>query len=849
MWPSFDSFSRFECLNSIVTESVPGIHTQGSDPMMKARCCSLVCLFWFILLGFGGDRWAMGPLLSGRPPSYPVDRGRNGGPSSNGINGIDGFIYEKLTQNGLSPSPSTDRANLIRRVYLTVLGVPPSAAALDRFISDKAPNAYERLLDRVLASPRFGERWAQHWLDVIRFAETWGFETNAFRDQAYHYRNWLIEALNSDLSFDRFVLEQIAGDVLGVDAATGFLVAGPANLPGQIGKDIESQRQARQDELDEVVRTVSEGFWGLTVGCARCHDHKFDPIPQQDYYALQAVFSGLRYGQRRLRGDENRRWAERIPVAELAVERAKAGRLALQKQWRLAPSIDPAQQEHRFAALDLVAVRMRIKATANGGAPSLHELEVWSATDPGKNLALASQGSVASASSYTLNANQSRHPDNLIDGKMEFPWVANAAGEAWVQVTFSNSMSVDRIVWRRGDGSFPVDYVIEGQRLDGEWVRIGDVSDRMLHLDDRRQGEEVKLSGVSKEGIADILRANAVLNRSVVEHRRLVAGPQVFAGYFQAPEETFRLHRGDPMQRREVVAPNVPALFDSLSLDVAASDEDRRLALAGSITDKNNPLAWRVMVNRVWQHYFGTGLVKTPSDFGYQGADPSHPELLDWLVRTWQESGGHFKSLHRLILRSAVFRQDSRSRELGMAKDADSRWLWRFPPRLLEAEALRDAILSVSGELNLEMFGEGFNFFHNRGGLADYRPKAKFGPAELRRMIYSTKMRMTSVEIFGAFNCPDAGQMTAVRSQSITPIQALNLFNGSFVTDQASVFARRVTAETVEPEGQVRLAVRNALSREATKAQLSVLVPLAQSHGLVAVCRVLFNSNDFVMLQ
>ncbi len=819
-------------------------HTHQPDPTMKARFCSLVLLCCSILYALGGEPWAWGPLVSEVPPPLPDEWGHNG---------IDGFIYRGLQQHGLQPSPSTDRANLIRRVYLAVHGMPPSVAELDRFVSDYSPDAYQRLLDRVLTSPRVGERWAQHWLDVIRFAETWGFETNSFRDQAYHYRNWLIEALNDDISFDRFVMAQMAGDVIGVDAATGFLVAGPANLPGQIGKDIESQRQARQDELDEVVRTVSEGFWGLTVGCARCHDHKFDPIPQRDYYALQAVFSGLRYGHRRLRGDENRRWAQRIPAAELAVEQAKEQRLTLQKQWRLAPSINPAQQEHRFAALDLKALRMKIKATANGGAASLHELEVWSATDSEQNVALASLGGVASASSYTLNANQSRHPDNLIDGKATFPWVADLAGEAWVQVTFSGVKRINRIVWRQGGGSFPVDYEIEGQSENGEWRSLGNVSGRMPHLEDRRQADKVMLSGVSEEGVSEILRANASLNRNLAERRRLAAGPQVFAGFFQTPDETFRLHRGDPMRRREPVAPNAPTLFDSLRLESSASDETRRLALARAITDRNNPLAWRVMVNRVWQHYFGNGLVKTPSDFGYQGADASHPELLDWLVRRWQESGGRFKSLHRLILSSAVFRQDSRSQEAGMASDADSVWLWRFPPRLLEAEALRDGILAVSGELNLEMYGEGFNFFHNRGGLADYRPKTSFGAAELRRMIYSTKLRMTTVDTFGAFNCPDAGQMTALRSQSITPIQALNLFNGPFIADQANVFAERIVSlvgSKAEPlEGQVRLAARIALARELSDAQLSVLLPLARSHGLAAVCRVLFNSNEFVLLH
>jgi hypothetical protein len=767
-----------------------------------------------------------------------------------GSNAVDSFISEKLIERGLTPSQPTDRATLIRRVHLTVLGLPPSPDEIDVFLNDTAPDAYNRLLDRVLSSPRFGERWAQHWMDVIRFAETWGFETNAFREQAYHYRNWLIEFLNDDLPFERFVMEQIAGDATGVDAATGFLVAGPANLPGQIGKDIESQRQARQDELDEVIKTVSEGFWGLTVACARCHDHKFDPIPQRDYYALQAVFSGLRYGHRRLRGEENLRWAQGLPATRAKLEGLRDEREAKRQRWNLRPSINSASQEHSFAKRTTDAIRIVINATANGGAPSLHEVEVWSSEEESRNVALALNGGKPTASSYSLNANQSRHPDNLVDGRAEFPWVADASGPAWVQIQLPGLASINRVIWKQGGASFPVDYQIELINADGEWEPVADPYDQMLHLDDRRALDSIRLNGVEPEAISEILRLNREITQTEAERRRLTAGPQVFAGFFQTPENTFKLRRGDPMQRREAIGPDLPSLFGSLNLGAESKDLDRRIALARSIASHDRPLAWRVMVNRTWQHYFGTGLVKTPSDFGFRGGDPSHPELLDWLVRRWQESGGNFKSLHRLILGSVTFQQAGQSRSKALSIDAESRWLWRFPPRLLEAESLRDAILSASGNLNLKMFGEGFNFFHNRGGLSDYRPKVDFGEEEFRRMVYSTKMRMTSVEIFGAFNCPDAGQMTAARSQSVTPIQALNLFNSQFVVTQAKAFSDRVISTSsgdLNESGQS--AIRIAFGREATAEELAELVDLAAEHGLESVCRVLLNASDFVMLR
>jgi hypothetical protein len=535
--------------------TVTGIRlTEHNTRIIHVMLVRLFSVLLFAVSAFhcsAEESWAFRSLDSAPKPP-PI--------ASWGGNAVDSFISEKLREHGLTPSQPTDRATLIRRVHLTVLGLPPSPGEVNEFLNDADPNAYGRLIDRVLSSPRFGERWAQHWMDVIRFAETWGFETNAFREQAYHYRNWLIEFLNDDLPFERFVMEQIAGDSTGVDAATGFLVAGPANLPGQIGKDIESQRQARQDELDEVIKTVSEGFWGLTVACARCHDHKFDPIPQRDYYALQAVFSGLRYGHRRLRGEENLRWAEGLPAARAKLEGLRNEREARRQQWNLGPSIISASQEHSFAKRKTDAVRIEINATANGGAASLHEVEVWSSEEESQNVALASNGGSASASSYSLNANQSRHPDNLVDGKTEFPWVADVSGSAWVQIQFPHPFSIRRVIWKQGGKSFPVDYQIKVKNAIGDWETVADPYDRLLHLNDRRPVDSIRLDGVESEAISQILRLNREITETETERRRLAAGPQVFAGFFQAPEDTFLLRRGDPMQRREAIGPDSPSM-------------------------------------------------------------------------------------------------------------------------------------------------------------------------------------------------------------------------------------------------------------------------------------------------
>ncbi|MCH2385999.1 MAG: DUF1549 domain-containing protein, partial [Pedosphaera sp.] len=339
---------------------------------------------------------------------------------------IDFFIGQKLREKKLTFSAEADRVTLLRRVTLDLTGLPPSPAEVRAFVRDARPTdeAFMEGVDRLLASPRHGERWAQHWLDVIRWAETVGFETNGERAEAWHYRDWVIHALNADLPYDKFLRDQLAGDITGADAALGFLVAGPANLPGQVGRDEEAMRSARQDELDEVIRTVSQGLFGLTIGCARCHDHKFDPILQRDYYGMQAVFAGLRYGNRRLRGAQNDEWTSQVPAKQKQLADLKTKLETQRGQLELRKPLDSVHSDE-FAPVTARAIRMNIRATANGSAASLYEFEAW--TTDGTNAALASGGARPSASSFAL-ANQTRHFENLTDGSVDrrqaFPWVA-----------------------------------------------------------------------------------------------------------------------------------------------------------------------------------------------------------------------------------------------------------------------------------------------------------------------------------------------------------------------------------------------------------------------------------------
>ncbi len=769
---------------------------------------------------------------------------------------IDAAIESRLSGVGLTLNPRADRRTLIRRLTLDLTGLPPSPEEVERFVADAEPRAYELLVDRLLASPRYGERWAQHWLDVIRWAETVGFETNAVRPNAWPYRDWVIAALNADKPYDEFIFEQIAGDTVGVDAALGFLVAGPANLPGQIGRDEAAMRSARQEELDEVLRTVGQGVLGLTIGCARCHDHKFDPIKQRDYYSMQAIFAGLRYGNRRHRGPENDAWATRIPTADKKQTTARTALESLRTEHGLRQPLANVQIE-RFSPVEAQSIRMRILATQNGAAASLYEFEVWSAgnsDESSQNIALATNGSRVSASSFALQ-NQSRHFDNLVDGSVDkrqsYPWIAKHAGPAWLRIDFAEPTRIDRVVWHRGS-SMPAEYEIEVLPADtSEWREVAHARDRLPGIQDTRKADDITLTTLdldAKRAIVEQLRA---LRSAQNELARLSAGPQVYAASFVAdPEKTHLLRRGDPMQRGDEVAPAIPSMFGQIEIAPDGAEPERRLALARHLTKPRHPLTARVIVNRVWQHHFGTGLVATSSDFGYMGAEPSHPELLDWLAGKFVAEGWSLKKLHRLILSSATYKQSSRPRKEALKIDADSRLLWRYPPRRLEAEALRDSILSASGKLNLKMGGPGFDFFNQRGGLSDYVPKETFEEDGWRRMIYAHKVRMISVDIFGAFDCPDAGQMKPNRPRSITPVQSLGLLNSPFVNRQSVFFAERLRREVGDDlNAQIGRAFAIAYSRRASPIVRERLRSLAENHGLEQVCRVLLNSSEFAFIQ
>ena len=782
--------------------------------------------------------WSLRPVVRPSPPAIVrADWPRNP---------IDRFILDRLERGSLRPSPEADRRTLIRRVTFDLTGLPPTPDEIAAFVAAQSPNAYERLVDRLLASPAYGERWARHWLDVVRFAESDGFETNLQRPRAWPYRDYVIAALNDDKPYDRFVAEQLAGDALGTDAATGFLVAGANDLVKS--PDIALTLQQRADELHDMVGTTCSTFLGLTVGCARCHNHKFDPIAQTDYYAMTAVFSGVKHGERSMENpaEKTQRLAR---AADLRQELVRAER-ELDDAEPLAhpdghsgqrPAVNPRRNVERFAPTAAKFVRFTITATTDA-EPCLDELEVFTAGPERRNVALATLGVKATASG--TYAGSDRHKlEHINDGKYgnARSWISNERGRGWIQLELPESVVIDRIVWGRDrEQSFkdrlPTRYRIEVATRPGVWTVVASSDDRQPY------GTKANAANATAARRAELAR----------RLREAEQPPMAYLGIFSAPEPTYRLYRGDAQQKREPVAPASPsAVGPKMQLPANASDCERRLALARWLTDPSNPLPARVMVNRLWHYHFGRGIVDTPSDFGAHGGPPSHPELLDWLAAEFVESGWSIKHIHRLIVLSATYRQSAAANDRGLAADAQARLLWRFPPRRLEAEAVRDSMLHVSGALDRRMGGPGFDLFEpNDNYVKVYTPKRSFGPAEFRRLVYQSRPRMQPDDTFGAFDCPDAGQIAPVRNRSTTPLQALNLLNSPFVLQQADLFASRLRREAGDnATAQVRRGFLLAFGREPGAEKSAAAVQLIEEHGLPAFCRAVFNANEFLFVD
>ena len=785
----------------------------------------------------GTSHWAFQPIQ--RPPL----------PQIAGVtHPIDAFITEALAAQRISMQPEAPPETLLRRLSFDLVGLPPTPDDVQAFTADVAARgsdaAFGDLADRLLASPGFGERWARHWLDAVRFAESHGFEMNQTRPNAWRYRDWVIESLNADLPYDAFVRAQLAGDSCGADVATGFLVGGAWDQVKSPDPVLTANQRA--DELHDMVSTTSSAFLGLTVGCARCHDHKFDPVPQTDYYRLKAVFAGVEHGEREVTlPSESPRQDRRSEIARLLAE---AGVGTLRR------AVTHRQNIDRFIPTPARFVRFTILETS-GAEPCLDELEVFSSD--GRNVARGA----TPTSSGDFAGNAFHVLAHVNDGQVgnERSWISNTPGTGWVQLELPATETVDRVVWSRDRSPEPkyADRVATRYEIalstDGvAWTPIASDLDRRPFGDGTASPDDIP-AATPPGSVADPASVAGKISALKAELATLDRGPMAYAGRFTEPGATFRMFRGDPTQPREEILPGPLSRIGSGPWPEApiSAEAARRRALADWIVDPGNPLAARVIVNRLWHHHFGTGLVDTPSDFGAGGGRPSHPALLDWLASELVANGWRLKSIHRLIVTSRAWRQGGDANAQALAHDAQDRLLWRYPPHRLEAEAIRDAILATSGSLNPKAGGPGFDLFvANANYVKVYETKTAFTADDFRRMIYQSKPRSELDTFFGAFDCPDAAQIQPKRTSSTTPLQALNLLNGAFLIDQADRFAARLTREAGDDQAhQVRLAFLLAFGREATNAEIAAATQLVADHGLPALCRALYNANEFLSVR
>ncbi|WP_254508076.1 DUF1553 domain-containing protein [Anatilimnocola floriformis] len=838
----------------------------------------------------GFDWWSLQPL---RTPS---------------AQSIDEVLLAKLSEKDLRFAPPADRITLLRRAYLDLIGLPPEPVDVAAFVADRAPDAFEKTLDQLLASPHYGERWGRHWLDVARYGESDGFEHDKYREHSWPYRDYVIRSLNADKLLSDFIIEQIAGDALPNAtkeqiAATGFLVAGPWDEIQNVGASPTEKRRAREEQQEELIAAVSQSFLGLTVNCARCHDHKFDPIPQTDYYRLKAALDGVDHGLRPWQSAaESQAWeAEQKPLQEELAQLksriadaskslpgdARLERGAEQKlvAGKFGQTFSP--QHHAVAAPPSAAYEL----------PPL-TIECWAKLDGKKNFNVLVACNPKSSSEhwelYTYAGSgelslylpgckpaEIKSGVNVADG--EWHYLAATMTENEVQL-FVDGRSVRTTAIERHSKA------TSGKKHTGGQLQFASLVEKSIGCEGLI--DEVRLSrgvrkidavpagpfAVDNETVAlwhfdeapgdlfrDFVRAaesadaeatRAELDKLTESQKQLESKlksqtrPQIYAGVRKQPEPTLLLIRGDLTKPGPATAPGtLTALRSFASTEMVADlpEAQRRLTLAKWITHHDNPLPWRVMANRLWQHHFGRGLVDTPSDFGFSGGRPSHPDLLDHLAHELRHTGS-LKTLHRRIMTSLAYQQSSvvHNAQAAATLDADNRLLWRYPARRLEAEIVRDAMLAVSGQLNRQQGGPSFKPFTVTVFNTHFYHLHDQDRAELqRRTVYRAAVVTGRNPLLTALDCPAPSLAVPLRQETVTPLQALGLMNDSFVQRQAARLAERVSSQKQLPE-QIRELYSLTLSREPLAEEITDGQTLIAAHSLRELAWALLNSSEFL---
>lgn len=675
---------------------------------------------------------------------------------------VDAFLMKVMEERGLTPAPAADRATLLRRAYLDLIGLPPPPEEVVAFTRDTSPDYWERLIDRLLASPHYGERWGRHWLDVARYADSSGFEHDRDRATAWRYRDYVVRSFNKDTPYNVFIAEQLAGDELDnatIDSkiGTGFLRAGP-----RVAFREKDNPQYRFDYLDDMIATTSQGILGLTVQCARCHNHKFDPIPQKDYYRLQAVF---------------------FPYVDVDYYLApqEETQAFLAKQEEIDSEIKPLREQ-------IAEIEARYKE-------KVFIAEVVSRFPEDAQIAMK-----------TPESERTPGQKLLVSQLLRAVGVPAASLERALSAEDRAKKAALAAEIKRLESLRPKELPSALGITDGDYRFAPD-----SYGDEPAPGKGVK-------------------REPTLQGSYLHKGP----GRYQPPPSYF-LFRGEIEARGSVMAPGFVTVATygnppTAIVPAHGRTAGRRRALAEWIGSQENPLTARVMVNRVWHHHFGRGIVATLNNFGKSGERPSHPELLDWLACEFVARGWSIKEMHRLIMSSHAYRMASKyDNETNQKVDPENRLLWRFRLRRLDAESLRDSILAASGKLNRDVGGPPIFPRLDASILASMKngiwKNEEDVSKELRRSLYVYRKRGLPFPLFDVFDLPDQNVSCSQRYVSTVPTQALTLLNNEFVLSQARHLAERVRAEAgAEPDSRPSLLYRIVLSRDVTAEEKSLTV-------------------------
>jgi hypothetical protein len=808
---------------------------------------------------------------------------------------IDSFIEAKLRENNLKMSPEADARTLLRRLHFDFLGLPPSSMSGTSDLSDLA---YEALVDSLLASPHFGERQARHWLDIVHYADTHGFERDQLRPNAWRYRDYVIDSFNADKRYDQFIQEQIAGDALATNsrktnqASLGFLAAGPFDFVGQVEtKSPMLNRAARALDLDDMVTQTLTATMGITINCARCHDHKLDPITQEEYYQLWAVFAGVKRGDRELDPAESKRLASEKSRLnkEIAQTRAQIAKLAGEgfELAQIIPEVSGIDVRNGSITKDKLGYHRDIQTNRLQKVPSIPSvLGVFVPSGPKLPIAFKQEVTGIPVTSGHFWDTIANHPINAQRSTKLGDTDFTKNGHSMLAMHANSGITFDLAKLRKQSGlkamrltglvGFGADKAAAASKADFTVFIDAELKFQKLKLrKDETAALDIEVPAKAKtltliatdggDGISSDLLfiGDPKLVPEIAETRLTVADTaqlkqlraeaQKLEKALQAipePEKVYAIlsdpkppiikvqRRGNPEDEAQVVAPGAFSWAKHASAafgDQNTPEAQRRLALANWITHPDNPLTARVIVNRLWHHHFGQGLVNTPSDFGLGGTPPSHPELLDFLAKELITHDWRLKHVHKLIVMSKAYRQ----RSVGsVPSDGSNRLVWRQNPRRLDAETLRDTVLAVSGKLNLARGGPGYRDFNYTEAYAPiYQYITPDKPELLRRSIYRFVVRTTPHQFMTTLDCPDPANFTPARAQTTTALQALTLSNNEFMLQQARHLAER--AKTPERVFQL------CFQRNPTPDELSA----AKTLDLFSLCRMLLNTNEFVYVD